>query len=240
MKVLAYSLFSDFDISLFVSGKHFRLYEKFGAHLINVNNTNGTYFSVWAPNAQAVGVIGDFNEWDRISHPLNRRLDSSGIWEGFIPNVAKGTIYKYAIRDFNGQEIEKGDPYASRWEHPPRTASLVWDTDYTWKDKPWLKKRPKLNALNKPMSVYELHLGSWQRDPSEPKRVLTYKEIAASLVPYILDMGFTHVELMPIMEYPYYPSWGYQITGYFAASSRHGTPQELMFLIEELHKSNIG
>ncbi len=240
MKVLAYSLFSDFDISLFVSGKHFRLYEKFGAHLINVNNTNGTYFSVWAPNAQVVGVIGDFNHWDRTSHPLNRRLDSSGIWEGFIPNVAKGTVYKYSIRDFNGQEIEKGDPYASRWEHPPRTASIVWDTDYTWKDKPWLKKRPKLNALNMPMSVYELHLGSWQRDPSEPKRVLTYKEIAASLVPYILDMGFTHVELMPIMEYPYYPSWGYQITGYFAASSRHGTPQELMFLIEELHKSNIG
>ena len=240
MKVLAYSLFSDFDISLFVSGKHFRLYEKFGAHLISVNNTDGTYFSVWAPNAQAVGVIGDFNHWDRSTHPLNRRLDSSGIWEGFIPNVAKGTVYKYSIRDFNGQEIEKGDPYASRWEHPPRTASIVWDTDYTWKDKPWLKKRPKLNALNMPMSVYELHLGSWQRDPSEPKRVLTYKEIAASLVPYILDMGFTHVELMPIMEYPYYPSWGYQITGYFAASSRHGTPQELMFLIEELHKSNIG
>ncbi|TCD00831.1 1,4-alpha-glucan branching protein GlgB [Pedobacter psychroterrae] len=240
MKVLAYSLFSDFDISLFVSGKHFRLYEKFGAHLISVNNTDGTYFSVWAPNAQAVGVIGDFNHWDRSTHPLNRRLDSSGIWEGFIPNVAKGTVYKYSIRDFNGKEIEKGDPYASRWEHPPRTASIVWDTDYTWKDKPWLKKRPKLNALNMPMSVYELHLGSWQRDPSEPKRVLTYKEIAASLVPYILDMGFTHVELMPIMEYPYYPSWGYQITGYFAASSRHGTPQELMFLIEELHKSNIG
>jgi len=240
MKVLAYSLFSDFDISLFVSGKHFRLYEKFGAHLISVNNTDGTYFAVWAPNAQVVGVIGDFNHWDRSTHLLNRRLDSSGIWEGFIPNVAKGTIYKYAIRDFNGQEIEKGDPYASRWEHPPRTASIVWDTDYSWKDKPWLKKRPKLNALNKPMSVYELHLGSWQRDPSEPKRVLTYKEIAVSLVPYIIDMGFTHVELMPIMEYPYYPSWGYQITGYFAASSRHGTPQELMFLIEELHKSNIG
>ena len=240
MEVLAHSLFTDFDISLFVSGKHFRLYEKFGAHLTNVNDTSGTYFAVWAPNAQTVGVIGNFNEWNRSAHPLNRRLDSSGIWEGFIPNIGTGEVYKYAIKDFNGIEIEKGDPYATRWEHPPRTASVVWDMEYKWKDKTWIKKRPKLNALNKPMSVYELHLGSWQRDPSEPKRILTYKEIAASLVPYIIDMGFTHVELMPIMEYPYYPSWGYQITGYFAASSRHGTPQELMFLIEELHKSNIG
>ncbi|RYG45102.1 MAG: 1,4-alpha-glucan branching protein GlgB [Chitinophagaceae bacterium] len=240
MEVLAHSLFTDFDISLFVSGKHFRLYEKFGAHLINVNDTSGTYFAVWAPNAQTVGVIGNFNEWNRSAHPLNRRLDGSGIWEGFIPSIGKGEVYKYAIKDFNGIEIEKGDPYATRWEHPPRTASIVWDMEYKWKDKTWIKKRAKLNALNKPMSVYELHLGSWQRDPSEPKRILTYKEIAASLVPYILDMGFTHVELMPIMEYPYYPSWGYQITGYFAASSRHGTPQELMFLIEELHKSNIG
>ena len=239
MEVLAHSLFSDFDISLFVSGKHFRLYEKFGAHLANVDGVKGTYFAVWAPNAQAVGVFGNFNEWNRSSHPLNRRLDSSGIWEGFIPGIGKGEVYKYAIRDFNGAEIEKGDPYATRWEHPPRTASVVWDMDYTWKDKTWLKKRPKLNALNRPMSVYELHLGSWQRDPSDPKRILTYKEIAVSLVPYILDMGFTHVELMPIMEYPYYPSWGYQVTGYFAASSRHGTPQELMFLIDELHKSNI-
>lgn len=239
MEVLAYSLFSDFDISLFISGKHFRLYEKFGAHLMLVNGIDGVYFAVWAPNARAVGVTGDFNGWNKMAHPLNRRLDSSGIWEGFIPNVGKGTVYKYAITGFDGSAIEKGDPYAVRWEHPPKTASVVWDTDYTWKDKAWLKKRPKLNALNKPMSVYELHLGSWQRDPSDPKRILTYKEIAASLVPYLLDMGFTHVELMPIMEYPYYPSWGYQITGYFAASSRHGTPQELMSLIEELHKNNI-
>ncbi|TKC08684.1 1,4-alpha-glucan branching protein GlgB [Pedobacter frigoris] len=239
MEVLAHSLFSDFDISLFISGKHFRLYEKFGAHLIKLNGADGTYFAVWAPNAQTVSVIGDFNHWDKEAHSLNRRLDSSGIWEGFIPNVQKGAVYKYAITGFDGSAIEKGDPYATRWEHPPKTASVVWDMDYTWKDKAWLKKRPKVNALNAPMSVYELHLGSWQRDPSNPKRVLTYKEIAASLVPYILDMGFTHVELMPIMEYPYYPSWGYQITGYFAASSRHGTPQELMFLIEELHKNNI-
>ena len=239
MTVLAHSLFSDFDIALFISGKHFRLYEKFGSHLIKVGKETGTYFSVWAPNAQEVRVIGDFNHWDKSAHYLHKREDESGIWEGFIAGVAKGDVYKYAIKGFSGEELEKGDPYAKRWEHPPKTASMVWDNDYIWKDKTWLKKRPKLNALNQPMSVYELHLGSWQRDPSEPKRVLTYKEIAVSLVPYILDMGFTHVEFMPVMEYPYYPSWGYQITGYFAASSRHGTPQELMFLIEELHKNNI-
>jgi len=216
MEVLAYSLFSDFDISLFISGKHFRLYEKFGAHLTTVGDTEGTYFAVWAPNAREVGVMGDFNQWSRTAHPLNPRWDSSGIWEGFVPKVSKGDVYKYAIKSFDGSDIEKGDPYATRWERPPRTASIVWDNDYTWKDKAWMDKRPKINALNQPMSVYELHLGSWQRDPSEPRRILTYTEIAQSLIPYILDMGFTHVELMPIMEYPYYPSWGYQITGYFA------------------------
>ncbi|MES2827774.1 MAG: 1,4-alpha-glucan branching protein GlgB [Bacteroidota bacterium] len=239
MEVLAHSLLSDFDIALFISGKHFRLYEKLGSQLIKVDNQLGTYFAVWAPNAKEVRVIGDFNQWDKSAHYLNRREDESGIWEGFIIGVQKGDVYKYAIKGFHGDELEKGDPFAKRWEHPPKTASVVWDNDYTWKDKAWLKKRPKLNALNQPMSVYELHLGSWQRDPSDPKRVLTYKEIAASLVPYILDMGFTHVEFMPVMEYPYYPSWGYQITGYFAASSRHGTSQELMYLIEELHKNNI-
>ncbi len=237
--VIVHSLFTDFDVSLFVSGKHFRLYEKMGAHLLTVNNTPGTYFAVWAPNAREVGVIGDFNGWDRSAHLLNQRWDVSGIWEGFIPHVDKGTIYKYSIIGFDGREFEKGDPFANKWEHPPRTASIVWDMEYTWKDKSWMNKRPKLNALDQPISVYELHLGSWQRDPSEPDRILTYKEIAKSLVPYVKEMGFTHVELMPIMEYPYFPSWGYQITGYFAASSRHGTPQELMCLVEELHKSNI-
>jgi 1,4-alpha-glucan branching enzyme len=237
--VWIYSLFTDFDIALFVSGKHFRLYEKMGAHLQVVNQTHGTYFSVWAPNAQQVVVMGNFNEWNRESHPLNKRWDASGIWEGFIPHVGKGEVYKYLIKGFDGVDLEKGDPYALRWEHPPAKASIVWDTNYEWKDKSWLKKRPKLNALDQPMSVYELHLGSWQRDPGNPERVLSYGEIANSLIPYVLEMGFTHVELMPIMEYPYYPSWGYQITGYFAASSRHGTPQELMYLIEELHQHDI-
>lgn len=238
--VWVHSLFTDFDISLFLSGKHFHLYEKMGAHLCTFNKTKGTYFAVWAPNAQEVAVMANFNAWSKTSHPLNKRWDASGIWEGFIPHVAKGEVYKYYIKGFDGSDIEKGDPYAFRWEHPPQKASIVWDTDYTWKDKNWLKKREKLTALDQPMSVYEVHLGSWQRDPSNPERVLSYGEIATSLVPYILEMGFTHVELMPIMEYPYYPSWGYQITGYFAASSRHGTPQDLMYLIEELHKNDIG
>ena len=237
--VWIYSLLTDFDVALFISGKHFRLYEKMGAHLLKVNEVEGTYFSVWAPTAQDVFVGGDFNEWDKTAHRLYKRLDESGIWEGFVPKVGKGAIYKYFITSWDGKLLEKGDPFANRWEHPPQTASVVWDMDYTWKDKAWLKKRPKLNALDQPMSVYELHLGSWQRDPSKPDRILTYKEVANSLVPYVLEMGFTHVELMPIMEYPYFPSWGYQITGYFAASSRHGTPQELMYLIEKLHQNDI-
>ncbi|RYG15220.1 MAG: 1,4-alpha-glucan branching protein GlgB [Chitinophagaceae bacterium] len=237
--VWEHSFFTKFDIDLFLLGKHFRLYEKMGAHLCQLNKINGTYFAVWAPNAREVAVIGNFNNWARNTHYLNKRQDHSGIWEGFIPNVGKGEVYKYYIKGFDGRDLEKGDPYALRWEHPPQKASIVWDTNYTWKDKPWLTKRPKLNALNKPISVYEIHLGSWQRDPADPERVLSYNEIANTLVPYVLEMGFTHVEFMPIMEYPYYPSWGYQVTGYFAASSRHGHPQDLMFLIEALHKNNI-
>ncbi|RZK43080.1 MAG: 1,4-alpha-glucan branching protein GlgB [Pedobacter sp.] len=238
-RVWEHSLLTAFDVDIFLAGKHFRLYEKMGAHLCALENTDGTFFSVWAPNAQEVSVIGNFNQWNRNSHYLYKRQDHSGIWEGFIPGVAKGELYKYYIKGFDGTDIEKGDPYALRWEHPPQKASIVWDTDYKWKDKAWITKRKKLNALDRPMSVYELHLGSWQRDPAEPERVLSYGEIAKSLVPYVVEMGFTHVELMPIMEYPYFPSWGYQITGYFAASSRHGHPQDLMYLIEELHKHNI-
>lgn len=237
--VWIYSLLTDVDISLFQAGKHFRLYQKMGAHLLNLDGIDGTIFTIWAPNAQRVCVMGNFNDWNKQSHALYPRWDGSGIWEGFIPNITKGEVYKYAIVGFDGTDIEKGDPFGFRWEHPPRTASIVWDTDYQWKDKAWLNKRAKVNALNKPMSVYELHLGSWQRDPDNPKRVLNCREIAKTLVPYIMEMGFTHVELMPVMEFPYSPSWGYQITGYFGASSRYGSPQDLMFLIEELHKNNI-
>jgi 1,4-alpha-glucan branching enzyme len=237
--VLVHSLFTEFDIALFISGKHFRLYEKMGSHILTLDEVEGTYFAVWAPNALQVSVVGDFNTWNKVAHPLSKRWDASGIWEGFIPKIGHGTIYKYSITGFDNREFEKGDPYANKWEHPPQTASIVWNQEYTWKDKNWMNKRPKVNALDQPISVYELHLGSWQRDPSEPQRVLTYKEIGNSLVPYVKEMGFTHVEFMPIMEYPYFPSWGYQITGYYAASSRHGTPQELMSLVEALHRENI-
>lgn len=237
--VCIYSLFSEYDIDLFLVGKHFRLYNKMGSHLLEVEKTAGTYFAVWAPNAIKVSVVGNFNGWNRGSHTLYKRWDKSGIWEGFIPDVKKGEVYKYFVKGFDESEHEKGDPYARRWEHPPQTASIVWDTDYTWKDKSWLNKRAKLNALDQPISVYEIHLGSWERDPENPERVLNCREIATRLVPYVKDMGFTHVELMPVMEFPYFPSWGYQITGYFGASSRYGSPQDLMYLIDELHKANI-
>jgi 1,4-alpha-glucan branching enzyme len=167
--VWIYSLFSNYDIDLFLVGKHFRLYEKMGSHLTEVEKTTGTYFAVWAPNALKVSVVGNFNGWNRSSHILYKRWDASGIWEGFIPEVKKGEVYKYFIKGFDESEHEKGDPYARRWEHPPQTASIVWDTDYSWKDKAWLNKRAKLNALDQPISVYELHLGSWHRDPGNPE-----------------------------------------------------------------------
>ena len=237
--VWVYSLITDYDVALFISGKHFRLYEKMGAQVLKLNGIEGTYFAVWAPNAKQLNVAGTFNNWSKTSHQLYKRWDASGIWEGFIPGVNHGSLYKYAIHSFEGNWLEKGDPFARRWELPPGTASIVWNTNYKWQDKNWLKKRVKINALDQPISVYEVHLGSWKRDPSEPSRILTYKEVAETLVGYVLEMGFTHVELMPVMEYPYFPSWGYQITGYYAASSMHGTPEELMYLIEALHQANI-
>ena len=240
MPVEVYSRFSDFDIYLFRSGKHSRLYEKFGSHVTEFGGVTGTYFAVWAPSARAVSVVGNFNGWDRKSHYLHVRWDSSGIWEGFIPHVGVGEVYKYCVTGPNGRVFEKGDPYAHRWEVPPKTASIVWDTWYEWKDAEWMRSRSRHNALNRPISVYEVHLGSWRRDPSNPKRLLSYQEIGDALVPYVKEMGFTHVEFMPVMQFPYEPSWGYQITGYFAPSSRFGTAQEFMQLIERLHAENIG
>ncbi len=239
--VEAYSLLTDFDIGLFKSGKHYRLYEKLGNHVLSHLDTLGTYFSVWAPNAASVSVIGDFNGWNRDSHKLNPRWDGSGIWEGWIANIGNGEVYKYFIdSNIGGQKLEKGDPFALKWEESPKTGSIVWDTYYEWEDKNWMKTRAKNNSLNAPYSVYEVHIGSWKRDPSDNDRRLTYRELAETLVPYVKEMGFTHVELMPIMQHPYEPSWGYQITGYFAASSRFGSPQDLMYLIEEFHKNDIG
>ncbi len=234
------SRFTDFDIHLFRQGKHFKLYEKLGSHVMEYEGVVGTYFAVWAPNARDISVIGNFNGWNRETHYLAPRWDSSGIWEGWIPNIGVGEVYKYLVVAQNGEHLEKSDPFAFWCEVAPRTASIVFDNWYVWKDAEWMKIRKEKNKLNAPISVYEVHLGSWQRDPSDPERYLTYKEIAAGLVPYVKEMGFTHVELMPIMEHPYPPSWGYQITGYFSVASRMGTPQELMFLIDSLHQAGVG
>lgn len=238
--VKTHSLFTEFDINLFKSGKHYRLYEKMGSHVLELDGVMGTYFAVWAPNASKVRVIGNFNGWNKSSHGLFPRWDHSGIWEGWIPNIGKGEVYKYAIETPHGEILEKGDPFALFWELPPNTASIVWDTWYEWEDKSWMKERANKNSLASPFSVYEVHLGSWRRDPNDTERRLTYKEIARDLVPYVKEMGFTHVEFMPVMQHPYEPSWGYQITGYFASNTKQGQPQDLMCLIDELHKNDIG
>ena len=239
-KVISHSLFTDFDIDLFKSGKHFRLYEKLGAHLITVDGVDGVYFAVWAPTAHSVSVVGDFNFWTHGEHLLQVRWDSSGIWEGFIPNIKKGTTYKYKIQSNNGGIItEKADPFAFYCEKPPHTASVVWDLEYNWKDDNWMETRQNHNGLDKPYSVYEVHLGSWKRH-TDQNRFLTYLEFAEDLVNYVKETGFTHVEFMPIMEYPYDPSWGYQLVGYFAPTSRFGNPQEFMHLVDKLHEAGIG
>ncbi|TDP02854.1 1,4-alpha-glucan branching protein GlgB [Flavobacterium sp. 245] len=238
-KVITHSLFTDFDIDLFKAGKHFKLYEKLGAHLIEVNGVRGVYFAVWSPTAKSVSVVGDFNYWTQGEHQLQVRWDSSGIWEGFIPDISKGTLYKYKIQsNIDGVVTEKADPFALYCEKPPHTASVVWDLDYNWKDKSWMDSRHENNALDKPYSVYEVHLGSWKR--GEHNRFLTYLELADDLVNYVKETGFTHVEFMPIMEYPYDPSWGYQLTGYFAPTSRFGKPQDFMVLVDKLHQAGIG
>ena len=238
-KVQPFSLFTDFDIDLFKAGKHFRLYEKLGAHLLEVDGVQGVYFAVWAPSARSVSIVGDFNYWIQGDHQLQVRWDSSGIWEGFIPGIEKGTTYKYKIQSNNGGIItEKADPFALYCEHPPHTASVVWDLEYQWKDKKWMETRKEHNDLDKPYSVYEVHLGSWKRNAEG--KFLTYLELAEELVDYIKETGFTHVEFMPIMEYPYDPSWGYQLVGYFAPTSRFGKPQDFMVLVDKLHQAGIG
>ncbi|MEY8847765.1 1,4-alpha-glucan branching protein GlgB [Psychroserpens sp. XS_ASV72] len=239
-EVIAHSLFTEFDINLFKSGKHYKLYEKFGSHVLTLDGVEGTYFAVWAPSAKQVSVVGDFNFWVEGTHQLNVRWDSSGIWEGFIPGAGKGSKYKYKIHS-NHRDIktEKADPYARRCEHPPHTASIVWDEPYEWKDSKWMKSRQKHNALDAPFSVYEVHLGSW-RKKIEENRYLSYVELSDELVSYVKEMNFTHVELMPIMEYPYDPSWGYQLTGYFAPTSRFGYPEEFKLLVDKLHQNGIG
>jgi len=231
-----FSLISRDDIHLFNEGRHFRLYDKLGAHL----QKDGTYFAVWAPNAERVSVIGDFNDWNKDSHPLKSR-EQSGIWEGFIAGVGKGALYKYHIESkYQGYKVNKTDPLGYYCEQSPRTASIVWDTDYHWEDQEWMAARKSVNSLAAPISIYELHAGSWMRVPEENNRPLTYRELASKLSEHVIKLGFTHVEFMPIMEHPFLGSWGYQITGYFAPTSRYGTPQDFMYLVDYLHQKGIG
>jgi 1,4-alpha-glucan branching enzyme len=238
-EVIHFSRFTEFDIQLFQSGKHFRLYEKLGSHLEEVDGVKGVYFAVWAPNAQRVSVIGNFNYWNKDAHPLAPRWDGSGIWEGFIPGLGKGDLYKYFIQARDGRPLQKGDPFARFWEIPPRTASIVWDDDYQWTDSDWMKARKERDLVSSPYSVYEVHLGSWRKTHGGAAS-LSYRELAEQLVAYVQEMGFTHVEFMPVMEHPYYPSWGYQITGYFAPTSRFGAPEDFKYLVDAFHKAGIG
>ncbi|MGM0381969.1 MAG: 1,4-alpha-glucan branching protein GlgB [Thermodesulfobacteriota bacterium] len=233
-------LLTDDDLYLFNQGSHFRLYEKLGAHLMTVEDVEGAYFAVWAPNAEQAFVIGDFNKWNKSSHPL-RPLGQSGVWEGFIPGIHKGINYKYHIVSrHNSYRVDKADPFTFRSEVPPRTGSLVAGLEYTWGDQEWMGRRYRHNALDAPIAVYEVHVGSWMRVPEEGSRSLTYRELAPKLAEYVTSMGFTHVEFLPLMEHPFYGSWGYQSVGYFAPTSRYGEPQDLMYMIDCLHQHGVG
>ena len=228
------------DLYLFNEGSHFQLYDKLGARIVSDGATPGVHFAVWAPNARQVSVIGDFNGWDRFSHPL-QPMESSGIWEGFIPDLGRGTLYKYFIEsNHNGYQVEKTDPFGQYYELSPKTASIAWDLDYVWGDDEWMAARRKRQADRSPLSIYEIHIGSWRRVPEDGNRFLTYVEMAEPLTEYVLRMGFTHVEFLPVMEHPFYGSWGYQTLGLFAPTSRYGTPQDFMTLIDHLHRNGIG
>ncbi|BBD09946.1 1,4-alpha-glucan branching protein GlgB [Desulfovibrio ferrophilus] len=235
------SLLTDHDIYLFKEGRHYRLYNKLGAHLLVHEGVAGTLFALWAPNAQAVSVCGDFNGWAKNAHPLYARHDGSGIWEGFVPGVLQGAQYKYHIDSRrNSYSVDKADPFAFLNEGAPRTASVVWDLAYEWGDSQWMEQRSGRNAREAPWSVYEMHLGSWRRDHDDDFRSLHYSQLAEQLPAYVRDLGFTHVELMPVMEHPFFGSWGYQTTGYFAPTSRLGPPQDFMRLVENLHREGVG
>ena len=239
--VWVHSLFTPEDIKLFANGKLFYGHEKFGSRFINIDNTDGFYFAVWAPNATAVSVIGEFNGWKTNLHPLYVRLDKSGIWEGFIPRLQECALYKYHIKGLSDEEMYKADPYAVFSERLPGNASLIKQINYDWHDDEWMHKRKENNSLTAPWSIYEVHLGSWMRpEKNKPLLFNSYAEIKERLVPYVKAMGFTHVEFMPLTEFPYDGSWGYQCTGYFAATSRFGSPQDLMGLVNEFHKNDIG
>lgn len=231
------SRFTDFDIDLFKAGVHYGLYDKLGAHVMDVNGVRGTYFAVWAPNAEGVAVIGNFNGWNGEHHAMHVRWDNSGIWELFIPGIGQGEYYKYVITGPDGYTVQKSDPCATHFETSPQTASIVWGRGFKWGDKKWMNERRRVPQVKKAIAIYEVHIGSWRRADGA---FLTYREIAAELPAYCAYMGFTHVEFLPVAEHPFYASWGYQGTGYFAPTSRYGTPQDFMFLVNELHRAGIG
>jgi 1,4-alpha-glucan branching enzyme len=233
----AFSLLGDQDIYLFNEGTHRQLAGRLGAHA--VPDGPGFYFAVWAPNATAVHVRGDFNDWAPDVDSLAPR-GTSGIWEGVVTGAARGQVYKYSITTRDGQQLEKADPYATRTETPPRTGSVLWTLDYEWGDAEWLTERGRRNGLDQPMSIYEMHLGSWRRDPERPDQPLSYRDLTPLLVAHLLGSGFTHVEFLPVMEHPFYGSWGYQVTSFFAPSDRYGAPEDLMYLIDQLHQAGIG
>jgi len=240
LMVEPYSLFSDFDIQLFAAGHHTQLYDKFGSHLVSHDGAAGCYFAVYAPAASSVSVIGDFNHWQGGDHQLSVRWDGSGIWEGFISGLKHGDLYKYRIHSHQDDLVrEKTDPYARLYEMPPKTASVIYADAYKWSDEPYLKTRKETNSLQAPMSIYEVHLGSWRKS-TDGSRSLHYTEMATEMVDYVKRMNFTHVEFLPVMEHPYYPSWGYLCTGYFAPTSRYGNPSELKYLIDQFHDAGIG
>jgi 1,4-alpha-glucan branching enzyme len=239
--VWEYSLFSEADVRNFQAGTHYQLYHLFGNKQIQINNVAGTYFAVWAPSATDVFVTGNFNGWNLASHPLHVRPDSSGIWEGFIPGVEAGELYKYHIHGFEGVRLNKADPFAHYAEKRPDTASITWQTGFQWSDQHWMQHRKNKNALDAPISVYEMHLASWMRPfPSDEGSYNTYAQIAERLIPYVLQMGFTHIELMPVMEHPFDGSWGYQGTGFFAPTSRFGNPQDFAAFVNAFHNAGIG
>ncbi len=234
------SLLTADDFYLFNEGSHYRMYEKMGAHLVHAEGQVGTCFSVWAPNAREVSVVGSFNDWNPRKHPLHSRGDS-GIWEGYVLGVDKGALYKFHIvSNHRGYTVDKADPIGILHEAPPRTASVVWDLSYDWNDAEWMRNRGGRNSLHAPISIYEVHLGSWTRNFDEGNRFLTYRELGPRLAEYVRRMEFTNVEFLPVMEHPFYASWGYQTTGYFAPTARFGTPQDFMYLIDYLHQQGIG
>ncbi|NCC51462.1 MAG: 1,4-alpha-glucan branching protein GlgB [Spartobacteria bacterium] len=230
---------TDFDLYLFGEGSNYRTYLKMGAHPMTLDGTRGVFFAVWAPNAKRVSVVGAFNQWDGRRYPMQKR-GGSGLWELFIPAMQPGDLYKFEVLSQNGYMMDKTDPYGFAAEVRPNTASVVWNNHgYTWNDKAWMDARPKINWLEKPINVYELHAGSWRRNPDEGNRWLTYRELAAELIPYVKDLGFTHIELLPITEHPFDGSWGYQTIGYFAPTARFGSPDDLKFFIDQCHQQGL-